>query len=816
MMRGYAKIHARPTQNHGGFAGAFPIIGCMGANTMNARRMQATGFTQPRLIARLHGAAALATTLLVGSLMLPDTAEARPSREGANVRLQHQRGRMPEAWVELTETGRRLEAEYAEELATLQATIRALAPTITSEQHEVFLHTLSDLASIDDSLIRGNRQLRNFVDYEQSVENFRNAEEAVEEARSRLASTQAFLDYARAMPDDYEHREWVLEKAERLLGNRNRDLERAPDRLEDARRAMESARQQRGELAAEKEERQNALEELKEELARVRAAGIQHLVHAGLADVLSSDELDTMLARFMVLNDADPYWLAVYAQQGREYEQRIERLLDNTSLMIRMLVADGPTFGRYGRAMEIYENIQQASARAREGVFERLALAVSLEHAQPLAAGIAGQDAHGGRHDENRIYIDPVERYLEYENAWLEGELDPDFDTHDVWNLRMVVDVYQTGEYLAWGRQMLRNYRPDLVDYPLDSLRYSKVVEEEIEYTSRYLNWGDNLGFDRDDLERMQNILANGGICGRRAHFGGYMLTAFGVPTTPRSQRGHAALVRYTPAGWVPYLGGGWGTNNREVRGYRSDADFRASTEARRDPDAFLLVKRAQWIGKAMGEDHRLGWGYRDGRRWRNREEATPPEPWNAVSSMVQEGIIQRVNPPILDAVMEALGESDESYDRDAPNPVEIPASEREISVTDAGVIHIPAAAASDPTNNTDAIRFMPSNLGGFQLHHRRFGRGARFEYTVDVPRAGTYALSARLVTPAWNQYLDLTVNGANEPIRIELPYTRGMWGELEPVRVELQKGTNVLTFSRMHYYFRGVSIRDFTLAPVN
>ncbi len=783
---------------------------------MKTRHTHTTGFYQPRLIASRTMAAALATTLLVGSWMLPGTAEARPSREGADVRLQSQRGRMPEAWVELTPTGKRLEATYAERLETLQAAIREVAPTLTPEQHDVFLSTLSDLASMDNRLLRGSRQLRNFADYEKRVEDFQRAEEAVEVAERRLAGKQVFLEYARALPGDYEHKEWVVEKAERLLANRTRDLERAPGRLEDARKAMEGARQQKAELAAEKTKRQNALEALQEELAQKRAAGVQYLADAGLTDVLSSDELDTMLATFMVLQDADPYWLAVYAQQGGDHEQRIERLLANTPLMIRMLVADGPTFGKYAQAMEIYENIQQASPRAGEGVFERLALAVSLELAQPLAAGMAGQDAHGGRHHEDRIYIDPVERYREYEKAWLAGELDPDFDKHDVWSLRMVVDGYQTGEYLTWGRRMLRNYRPDLVDYPLDSLRYSKVVDEEIQYTSMFLNWGDGQGFDRDDLERMQNILANGGICGRRAHFGGYILNALGVPTTPRSQRGHAALVRYTPSGWVPYLGAGWGSNNREVRGYRSDSDFRASTEARRDPDAFLVVKRAQWIGRAMGEDHGPGWGYRNGRRWRNPDQVPPIEPWNAVSSIVQEGIIQRLDPQVLDSVAEDLGESDEPYDRQGPGVVDIPASEREIVVNDAGVIHIPAAASTNPTNNTDAIRFMPSTLGGFQLHHRRFGRGASFEYTVDVPRGGTYALGARLVTPAWNQSLDLTINGADEAINIKLPYTKGMWGELEPVDVELREGTNVLTFSRMHYYFRGVSIRDFTLVPVN
>jgi hypothetical protein len=751
----------------------------------------------------MSAAAALVTTLLFGGLMLPQAAEAREIRTGrGNKNISG----------ELTEKGKRLEAEYAQQLETLQAEIRELAPTLTSEQYEALLDVLSAMASADNSLIRSQGRLRNFVDYEEAEANFERAQTVIEDAEKELALRHALMERARAMPDDYEDKEHWLKWTEKQIRNRERDLKRAPGQLEKARKAFEKAKQNKDQLPAEKKKLQDAVEAAEAELAQLRTAGMQHLGDAGLSDLLSNQNLDAMLAKFMVLRHG--YWLAVYAQQGPEYERRIESLLNNTPLMLRMLVADGARFGQYGQAMEIYEKIRQTSPRAtEEGIFERLALAVALEHAVPIAAGIAGQEAHGGPWDENTVWIDPVARYREYEQAWLDGELDPDFDQHDVWSLRMVVDVYQTGEYLAWGREMLRNYRPDLVTYPIDALRYSKAVDELIQYTLMY----HKLGYYRDDLERMQNVLAVGGICGARAHFGGYILKAFGVPTTPRAQRGHAALVRYTPGGWVPYLGAGWGGGNREIRGYRSDSDFRASTEARQDPNAFMLVKRAQWIGKAVGEKHDLGWGYRDGKRWkRNKKKAKPPEPWNAVASIVQEGIIQRLDPQILNSVAEELGESDEPYDRHLPRREadDIPASEREITVNDKGVIHIPAAATTSPTKNTENIRYMPSNQGGYQLHVRRYGNGEHFEYTVHVPTAGTYALGGRVVTPAWDQYLDLTINGADEPIKIDLPYTKGMWGGIKPVRVELKQGKNVLKFSRLQFFHKGVSIRDFILVP--
>jgi len=84
------------------------------------------------------------------------------------------------------------------------------------------------------------------------------------------------------------------------------------------------------------------------------------------------------------------------------------------------------------------------------------------------------------------------------------------------------------------------------------------------------------------------------------------------------------------------------------------------------------------------------------------------------------------------------------------------------------------------------------------------------------VPKAGTYALRANLVSPSWGQLLLVTVNGAEKPIQIKVPLTVGMWEMTEPVRIELVKGRNVLTFSRASETIdvRGLSIRAFTLIP--
>ena len=140
---------------------------------------------------------------------------------------------------------------------------------------------------------------------------------------------------------------------------------------------------------------------------------------------------------------------------------------------------------------------------------------------------------------------------------------------------------------------------------------------------------------------------------------------------------------------------------------------------------------------------------------------------------------------------------------------------DKKIVVADDGVITIPAAACSKPTNSTAKIVFMKSNLGGVQLHYNRNGSPEEFEYTFNAPVAGKYALTARVVTPSWKQHLFLSVNAAKKPIDIALPFTVGMWDNTEPVEVSLVKGKNVLRFSREHEGLKGVTIRNFTLKPL-
>jgi hypothetical protein len=510
-------------------------------------------------------------------------------------------------------------------------------------------------------------------------------------------------------------------------------------------------------------------------------------VLANLEKFLASDPLDAKLVKCVVLAEATPRGLAEFAQQGKEQEALVEKLLADADLMKRMVMADGASGGRYGQAMKIYTDIQQASVKAKDGILQRFALGTSLEHAVPVGQRNAVDQTNAP------TIVDPVKRYQHYEKAFLAGELDPGFKDLSVWDCRFVGNGDEPDEVLAWGREMLRNYRPDQIATPDDRWRYVESVKTEVKYGSQdQKNDLPSLGF-------YQNIINTGGVCGRRAFFGRFILRSFGIPTLARPQPGHATLVHWTPAGWVINLGASWGWGTVEGN---ADTDFLAMTQARMVAAAYPEVQRAQWVGTALGEKRAAGFG------------AAATGLWNGVALYRQRAIIEKAKAVTLAAVGTDIGEANESKEKEVVKAVTVTEADKKIVVGQDGVITIPAVACSKPTNSTGKIRFMKSSLGGLQMHYNRNGNAEPFEYIFDAPAAGKYALSARVVTVSPDQHLLVAANAAKEPVDIAAPYTIGKWEQTKPVEVSLAKGKNVLQFTR-NDPVKGMSIKEFTLRPM-
>jgi len=673
--------------------------------------------------------------------------------------------------VALTATGEKLLAEYAGMLAKVQAEIEKTLPKIDEQKKAAYLKAREAEQAAEAEVTAAQQRLGKVATVAALVGHAKGkwiggADKGIAEAQAKLkaATTQAEREAAQN-----DLAKWQESRAAGVQA------------LAERQKAYDEAKSEEPRLV-------NELEVAKEAFAKAKARTMEAVDALHIESLLSSDKLDAQLAKFVVLFEATPRGLAEFAQQGKEQEKLVERLLADSDLMLQMVVADGANDGKYGQAMKIYTDIQKASAKAGSGVLQRLALAISLEHAVPAAQrnSVAQTNAPAT--------VDPVGRYLHFEKAFLDDELDPGFTNLSAWDYRMVVNGEEPDDILAWGRAMLRNYRPDHISTPDDRWRYVALVRTDVPYGSQ-----DNK-YDKPELHFFQNILMNGGVCGRRAFIGRFILRAFGIPTTARPQRGHAALAHWTPDGWVVCLGAGWG--HGWVMGRKHDLDFLAITQARENGDAYMQVKRAQWIGDVAGEDRTYGFLSGD------------PDFWYGVSLYTQRGIIEDAKNVTLEAVGQDIAEANETKEQVDIANAKLTDAERKITVDSSGAITIPAAATSNPTESTGKIIFMESGLGGKQLHYSRTGGAQTFEYTFDAPAAGKYALTARVVTPSWKQHLLVTVNDAKAPTDIELPFTVGMWQETAPVEVTLVKGQNVLRFSRDEPV-KGLTIKDFTLTPL-
>jgi len=497
-----------------------------------------------------------------------------------------------------------------------------------------------------------------------------------------------------------------------------------------------------------------------------------------IASVLNNSAGDATLAKGLILASATPEGLARFAQESREHADAIEALFNSPEVMIKMAVAGGAAHREWGNAAKIYRDIRSASPRSAEGHFHRLAIATSIAHARPIRQGKPRQPE-----DAPDVNVDPVNRYLHYETAYLNGELDPAFEHLTTWEMRYVVNHDAPDEMLQWGRTMLRNYRPDHIYNSDYGWRYVASVRTEVPYGSQ------NVKYDDPTLYSYQNIVRNGGVCGRRAFYGRFILRAFGIPTWGVTQRAHAAVGHWTPRGWVVVLGAGFGSSwwdRDEIP--MSGNQFVQESKARKDAEGFKQVLRARWISTILGEQ-----------AWNDRRNI-PGGFWSRVG-LYQERIIA-AGAETLGPLGQELAEANEREQQLRSDAVS--AADRQVRVEN-GVMVIPSVAHSKSSGRSAAMK---SFGNGMQLH--MLG-GFKAEYEVDVPKEGKYQILADVATVQTGQKFIISANDGSSPTEIDVPYTIGMWEYTEPVTLELKRGKNTIHVELVQGS-RGVTVKDFIL----
>lgn len=606
---------------------------------------------------------------------------------------------------ELNATGKKLEASYVEQMKTLEADLKKALSRFDAADKEAYIKAREaetkarkEFESYNTGIKGGVKRAEGLVNHAKGKW-IGGAKHAIKQAEKKLAAA----------------------KNDKQRQAAQKDLDKAKQNLADGEEAL-AQRLKALELAKKAEtEGPRLIKEATAALEKAQAKTRQVLDQTGLSDVLMNGALDGKLAKYMVLKEGTPTGLALFAQQDRENMALIDQLLANEDLMMLMLVHDGPDKpkggpAQFGPAMKIYTDILKASPKAKSGVLHELSLACALEHAVPVKLRPAKADADSPSH------ADPVKRYLAYEKAFLAGELDPAFKDLNAWELRFVINGEEPVHINAWGREMMRNFRPEHTrgDY---GWRYVRIVPTDVKYGS------ENVPLDRDELQFFQNIIMNGGVCGRRAFFGRFVLRSFGIPTIARPSRGHAALAHWTPKGWVVNLGPGWGGGWTKTI-YKNGRDFVATSAARMNRMEYPAVKRAHWMGEVDGEKFVVG----------PNQDGTP-EFWNAMALHLQQRIITKSKAETLEALGTNLGEADGGSDGGEAD-ASAKRQEEKITVTGNGTINIPAAAFSSAKGSE--VQTVKSHGSGLQIFLPRF-----FPKGVTIMRGNTWKDDAAGSDPA-------------------------------------------------------------------
>ncbi len=703
----------------------------------------------------------LLTTLV---LALPGATPAR----AAKAKAQPQQ-------ADLSKVGKQLEAKYSAMLASLKKEIASQLPALNASKVNALVKAREGAEALHDNSDDAAKTAGEAGGISAKIANWKQfwigkANAGIKKAQADLAAANTDAERDAARKD--------LAKAEANKADGEKHIA-------EAKAELEKAKVGQAQLAKASEAAKARLED-----ARAKELDAAKAILTDIDSFLSSDKLDAKLIKCALISDATPHGLAAFAEKGKAQEAMIDQLLSDDKLMKEILFAGGAAFNKYGEAMEIYTAISTANPKSSEGVLHRLALATALEHAKPInqsnpkdAADNNNDTADKSAADKSgaAAFVDPVKRYQHYKKAYLDGDLDPAFKTLDTWELMLVVNSDASDEMLTWGRETLKAYRPDHILNPNYGWRYSALVKTDVPYGSQ------NCKLDETSLNNMQNILKDGGVCGRRAFFGRYILRCFGIPVWGVTQHAHAALSHWTPNGWVVNLGAGFNKSWWDKGDVSLDGqDFLITTKARKHPQDYSKIVRAEWVSMILGEQ-----------AYNGRKNVTGGT-WSSLAHY--NTMIVASKEADLGPLGEHLAEANESPESTAKAVAKatVTHDDKKITTDASGVITIPAAACSGKN------QLIKSYLGGQQMIC-----GAPFGFAVDVPKARKYTLSVRMI----NVRLDgqLKVAGGGNSAEVAIPYTTGKWQNTQPAKLSLTQGRNELNFETTAH----MALKDITLTPV-
>jgi len=439
-------------------------------------------------------------------------------------------------------------------------------------------------------------------------------------------------------------------------------------------------------------------------------------------------------------------------------------------------------------ALEILARIVASDADARAGMPLRIAVATALSPPGTTAGG-AGQANPA---------VDPVARYAHFKKAHADKELVPSFSDLTIWELQKVVQSNASNEDLAWGRRMVRDFRPDL-------------LEDEMVVNSTSFVWRRNAPPAYYPFKGYRDVLAGGGKCGPRSSWSVFICQAHGVPAVGVGQPAHAC-VAYKAANpqtqpqpgsaWKVGFGRGWEVSKLEGM---SGPEFLACVNERAHRDAFTLVEHLRWLAAAL-----------------------PAERGTAVRGVVEaiRGGLASVQTDLTASLKPEEAEADPGVKPAAdakPGPVAFdPAAPRSAAPIKAtgGALRVDAAAFTKTGGQISWGGQSPHVLvhrgpdGMPQVYFQQQMMSQWADYVVDVPAAGDYEIVMQAACVNDSQALEVCA-GEKVLATVAIPLTHGVWQETPPVTLSLPAGVQTLRVQTpTTEHKRGIAVKRFELRP--
>jgi len=413
--------------------------------------------------------------------------------------------------------------------------------------------------------------------------------------------------------------------------------------------------------------------------------------------------------------------------------------------------------------LALWSQLWNTDPQSREGLFLRLAIATALLP--------PGQGNHGA--GQQVPPPSPTKRYQHFKQAYLAKELYPSFVYHSVWEYMQVVSSPASDADLAWTRQVVNTWRPDL-------RAKEQVVKtvSEVKYGNSPHPYGD-----------YKDVLNGGGKCGPRSSWGVMVCQAFGIPAVGVGQPGHACVAFKTAYpetqpqpgnSWKVDYGAGW--EKSRIYGL-SGPDFLQAIASRSRSAEFTRIERLRWLAAAV-------------------TGSVSAEKLTSLKALLTTQMKElRLAKPVF-------GEGDNAAEAErepATKPAAPVATKAAASRVGAGIVAIPATAFS----KLGGARVHESTGGGRQVYFEKNAPNTWAEYPLEVSKAGKYLVILQAATPNTGQAVDLLVDG-RKLATLAIPNSLGLWAETSPVEVELAAGPQVLRFAVPSQ--RGLAVKQIKL----